>query len=250
MCMKIFNYWAPVVSALILNVLLFIVVLSDSFRHILGIEGFYAGMITGIYVLILIPITAVLAGAISAVLFKESRLKAFAIALLSSFIFSGIALIINKSYQDQQLNKYYQENPLQRASTDPLNPLTIDSVIPLPMETNLGDTIDISVFAHDNLAVDGVISVRMEVIGKKILYRTTSDNIQVIDQEERVIEEFNITGLQKTRDFSSDGRSVYRGSVTVPLTMSDGTIIEQVRIFFADYTIDDAAGFVSLYLKK
>lgn len=204
----------------------------------------------GVYIQILVPVTALLAGVISAFTFKEFRLKAFTLALLSSFIFSGIAIMLNETNSDYKLDSYYQENPLQRADNDPLNPLTIDFVSPLPRETNLGDTVKISVFAHNNLTSGNVIPVRMEVMGKKIFYRITPDNVEVIDKEEGISEEYETAGLQETEEISADGRSIYQGSVTVPLTMSDGSPIERVRVFFANYTIDDASGFINLYQRK
>ncbi len=241
-------YLRSVIVALILNVLLFALISSDFFwMEVLGIDGFYAGMISGLYVLLFIPFTAVLAGTIVALSSRQSRLHIFIVTTCASLLFSGVGVLMSKMLADQKLTDYFEENPLGRLDSDPLKPITVVSVEPPLLERKPGDGIEVVVYAHESITKNNILSVRVEVTEEVDVYRVAPNGQKVRDDKKRITEGYQADGLELSKEKSPDGRSVYRGIIQIPREVNVNARIRLVRAYFADYSADDVGGWINLY---
>lgn len=218
--------------ALILNLILGAISQVDFFwGRILGFEGFFAGIASaGFFLMILIPLCALLSGIIAAVLSNTRRVANFFtgafVSLLLSVVLVSIITNYNRAKSADIISQMYAEDPQQRPIGDPLRPVTIAAPGARPYDTKPGEVINVTVIALYQPAYNEGLPIELVILSKSA--RNTMLNKEVV----------TLGKLTKTNEAQTDGRVTFTGRITVPAELAGRSDVTDIYLVAGEMNKD------------
>ena len=218
--------------ALVLNLILGAISQLDFFwRRILGFEGFFAGIASaGFFLIILLPLCALLSGIIAAILSNTRRVATFFagvfVSLLLSVVLVSIITNYNRAKSADMFSQMYAKDPQQRPIGDPLRPVTIATPGARPYDTKPGEVINVTVIALYQPEYNEGLPIELVILSKST--RNTMLNREVVP----------LGKLIKTNEAQSDGHVTFTGRVTVPTELAGRSDVTYINIVAGEMNKD------------
>lgn len=220
------------IIALVLNLILGILSQVDFFwSKMLGFEGFYAGIASaGVFIIILVPLCALLSGTIVSLLSHTRRVANFFAGVFVSLLLSVVLVLIITSYNQSKstniINQMYAEDPQLRPIGDSLRPITIVSPEARPHDTKGGEVIDVIVYAINQPEYKAGLPIELVILSKSAT--NTMLNREVI----------NLGKLNKTDEIQADGRITFAGQVIVPTKLTNYENVTDINLVVGENNTD------------
>lgn len=218
--------------ALVLNLILGAISQLDFFWHrILGFEGFYAGIASaGFFLIILLPLCALLSGIIATTLSSTRRVATFFTGVFVSLLLSAVLVSIitnyNRAKSADTISQMYAEDPQQRPIGDPLRPVTIAIPGARPYDTKPGEVINVTVLALYQPEFNEGLPIELVILSKSA--RNTMLNREVV----------TLGKLIRTNEAQSAGQVTFTGRVTVPAELAGRSDVTDIFLVAGEMNKD------------
>lgn len=220
------------IVALVLNLILGVISQADFFwGKILGFEGFFAGIAAaGFFVIILLPLCALLSGTIAAIFSKTRRFANFLAGVIFSLLLSVVLVSIITTYNRAKsadiISKMYAADPQQRPIGDSRRPVSIVTPSARPYDTKPGEVINVTVIAIYQPEYSDGLPIELVILSKSA--STTMLNKEVL----------TLGKLIKTNEAQSDGQVTFTGRVTVPAELAGRADVTDIILVAGEMNTD------------